>query len=250
MKKRLVLLLVFMGCAAPVARAIVEIEGYYWFMTPSGTAAVGIDGLAGTAVDLQGDLGYGSQVGVPGARLIFGDMFQVGAEYFRFSMSAENNIHRVIKFSDREYPVDADVKSRLESTFLRGFVRLNFGSDMVHGGFLVGGQYMAFNAQASSTLVGSTERGVQTGMPIVGAFLEVSPIPILNLRGSVTGFKWDFGNITAKFIELEGSALLRFDPFFAGAGWRYLQAQGTYAQYPVDVDIRLSGPVVFAGLKW
>ena len=250
MKKWMALLSLLMVYAVPAARAMLEIEGYYWFMKPSGTASVGIEGLAGTEVDLRSDLGYGSQVGVPGARLILGDLFQVGAEYFRFNMSAENRIQRVIKFNDLEYPVDADVATRLESTFLRGFFRLNFGADSVHGGLLAGGQYMAFNVRASSSLVGSTEKDVQTGMPIVGAFLEVTPAPFVSLRGSVTGFKWDFGNITAKFIELEGSALLRLDPFFAGAGWRYLQAQGTYDQYPVDVDIRLSGPVVFAGLRW
>lgn len=244
------LLLVLLVCAAPAARAIVEIEGYYWFMQPSGTAAVGLEGLAGTEVDLRDDFGYGSQVGVPGARLILGDLFQVGAEYFRFNMSAENNISRVIKFNELEYPVEADVATRLEATFLRGFVRLNAGSDIVHGGLLAGGQYMTFDARASSSLVGSTEKDVQTGMPLVGAFLEVAPAPFLDLRGSITGFKWDFGDITAKFIELEGSALLRIDPFYAGAGWRYLQAHGVYDQYPVDVDIRLSGPVVFAGLCW
>ena len=109
---------------------------------------------------------------------------------------------------------------------------------------------MAFDAKASSSLVGSTERNITTGMPIVGAFLEVAPVPFLGLRGSVSGFKWDFGEIEAKFIEIEGSAQLRIDPFFAGAGWRHMQVQGTFDKYPVDVDIKLSGPVAYVGLRW
>ena len=250
MKKWLAVLLLLVICAPPAAHALLDIEGYYWFMKPSGTAAIGLDGLAGTEVDLRNDFGYGGQVGVPGARLILGDLFQVGAEYFRINMSAENTIQRVVKFQDLEYPVNADVATSLESTFLRGFARLNLGPDTVHGGLMIGGQYMSFDAQASSSLVGSTEQKIQTGMPLVGAFLEVNPLPILGLRGSITGSKWDFGDINARFLDAEITALLRYELLFAGGGWRYIEVKGSYAQYPVDVDIKLSGPMIFAGVQW
>jgi len=250
MKKALVLLLLLAAAAPPAARALLDIEGYYWFMQPSGSAAIGVDGLAGTKVDLQDDLGYGGREGVPGARLILGSLFQVGAEYFRINMSAQHTISRVIRFHELEYPVNADVATRLDADFVRGFARLNLGPETVHGGLMIGGQYMDFNARASSSLVGSTAKDLQTGMPLLGAFLEVNPASFLQLRGAVTGSKWDFGNINARFVDAELTALLRYEFLFAGGGWRYIQAKGTYDQVPLDVDLKLSGPVIYAGVQW
>jgi len=250
MKKLLLLITALCILASLPAHAWIEVEASYWFMKPSGNLDVGIDGLEGTTVDLGNDLGYGSRVGIPDVRIILGKYIEFGAEFFQFSMSANSTIHRDIQFHDLDFPIDADVSSSLDATFARGFVRLNLGTDVIHGGILGGGQYMDFSAKASSSLIGATEKDAKTGMPYVGAFLEVSPVEWFALRGSVCGFKWDFSDITARFIDVEVDALLTLDWFYAGAGYRYITINGEDNTYPVTADLKLSGPVVYAGLRW
>ncbi len=231
-------------------RAGLELEGSWWFMRPSGTLALGVDGLAGTQVDLEKDLGYGRRLGVPDVRVVFGKYVEFGAEYFQFDMSAQNTISREIRFYDRVYPVQADVTTQLDATFIRGFARLNIGPEEVHGGVFAGGQYMDFSAKASSSLVGATEKKVQTGMPYYGAFLEISPVEWLAIRGSICGSKWDFGGVTASFLDAELGALLKLDWFYAGGGWRHIAIEGDYSATPVTADLKLSGPTVFLGVRW
>lgn len=219
-------------------------------MKPSGELALGIDGLAGTTVDLEKDLGYGSRVGVPDVRVILGKYVEFGAEFFQFNLSAQNTITREVRFHDRVYPVNADVATSLDATFIRGFARLNIGPEEIHGGIFGGGQYMDFATKASSSLVGAAEKQLQTGMPYVGVFLEISPLEWLALRGSICGSKWDFGGVTARFLDMEVGAMLKLDWFYAGGGWRHIAIDGDYSSTPVTADLKLSGPMVFAGVRW
>ena len=250
MKKLSLLLMLLVALVAVPAHAWLEVEGSYWFMQPSGDLSIGIDGLQGTTVDLEHDLGYSGRVGTPDVRIIVGKYVEVGAEFFKFNMSADNTIHREVRFHDLVFPVDADVSTKLDATFARGFVRLNLGTEAIHGGILGGGQYMDFSTKASSSLVGSTEKDVKAGMPYVGAFLELSPVEWLGLRGSVCGFKWDFGEVTAKFIDAEVGAMLKLDWFFAGGGYRHISVDGDDNTYPVTANLKFSGPTIFAGVHW
>lgn len=250
MKKLLLLAALPLLLAATPARAWLELEGSWWFMQPSGKLALGIDGLAGTTVDVQDDLGYGKRAGVPDVRVVLGKYVEFGAEYFQFSLSAQNTVNREVRFHDMVYPVNADVASSLDATFVRGFARINIGPEEIHGGILAGGQYMNFAAKASSSLVGSTEKEVQTGMPYIGAFLELAPLDWLAIRGSICGFKWDFGDVNARFIDAELGVLLKLDWFYAGGGWRHIAIDGDYNSGPITADLKLSGPTVFAGVRF
>ena len=250
MKNILVAVTLLLSLVVTPVHAWLELEGSWWFMQPSGDLALGLDGLAGTTLDIQNDLGYGSRVGVPDVRVVLGKYVEFGAEFFQFSMSAQNTINREVRFHEVVYPVNADVSTRLDATFVRGFARINIGPQEIHGGVLGGGQYMDFAAKASSSLIGSTEKEVQTGMPYVGAFLEISPVEWLAVRGSICGFKGDFGQINARFIDAELSALFKLDWFYAGGGWRHIAIDGEYSSAPVAADLKLSGPMVFAGVRW
>lgn len=250
MKKISLVAAAVLALTAAPAHAWLEVEGSWWFMSPSGSLALGIDGLEGTKVDLQDDLGYSGRIGVPDVKVILGKYVEFGAEYFAFNTSAQNTINREVRFNDIVYPVNADVSTSLDATFIRGFVRLNIGPEWLHGGVYGGGQYMAFDAKASSSLVGSTEHDVKAGMPYVGAFLESAPLDWLTLRGSVCGFKWNFDPVDVQFVDVELSALLTFDWFFAGGGYRYIAVDGKDTDYPLTADLKLAGPIVYAGVKF
>ncbi len=250
MNKFMVAAVALLALTAAPAHAWLEVEGSWWFMKPSGNLALGIDGLEGTTVDVQNDLGYGSRIGVPDAKVIIGKYVEFGAEFFQFNMSADNTINRDVRFHDRVFPISADVHTSLEATFVRGFARINVGPDWLHGGVFGGGQYMNFNAKASSSAVGSTEKDVKAGMPYVGGFLEGAPLDWLTLRGSVCGFNWGFGDIDARFLDVEVSALLTLDWFYAGGGYRYITIHGEDTTYPITADLKLSGPLVYVGVRW
>jgi hypothetical protein len=239
----------FVMAAAP-AQAWLEVEGSWWFMKPSGKLALGVNGLEGTSADLQSDLGYGSRIGVPDVKVILGKYVEFGAEYFAFNVSAQNTISRDVRFNDVVYPLNADVATSLDATFVRGFARLNVGPEWLNGGVYGGGQYMAFNAKAASSLVGSTESDVKAGMPYVGGFLEAAPFDWLALRGSACGFKWTFQQVDVKFLDVELSALLTLDWFYAGGGYRYISINGVETDYPITADLKLAGPVVYVGVRW
>ena len=235
MKKLLLAVAASFAFTAAPAHAWLDVEGSWWFMKPSGNVAVGINGIEGTTLDV---------------RIIVGKYVEIGAEFFQFSMSADNIVQRTVNFQNLVFPVDADVSSQLDATFVRGFVRCNVGPDIIHGGVLAGGQYMDFSAKAASPLFGSGEEDAKAGMPYVGAFLESSPVQWLTLRGSICGFHGSYGDISAKFLDTELSVMLNLDWFYAGGGYRYISVTGTDNSYPITADLTLSGPTVFAGVRW
>lgn len=233
--------------AALSARAS-EIEGYYWYMEPSGNGSVGIDGLEGTKVDLKNDLGYGDSEGVFGANVALGSSHQLALSYMAFNLSAENHVDRQIKFGDETFHADANVASSLDATLVRGAYRFQTGSDEVKGGFLLGAQYVDAKVEASAKDIGSDSENATVGLPVVGAFLRITPAPVLVLRGSVAYGKWDWDDISATFVDAEGSVALNLDPFYAGVGYRHIGIDGEDKSIPLKIDVTFSGPVAYVGL--
>lgn len=227
-----------------------EVELSYWYMAPEGEGSVGVDGLEGTKVDLEDDLGYGDEEGVFGARVVLGSMHQLEIAYMAFNISAENQIDREVRFGDEVFHAQADVSSELDATFIRGAYRFQAGSDAVQGGFLLGAQYVDLTADASAEGIGDASEDAQVGMPVGGLFLRIQPIPALLLRGSLTGGSWEWDDVSATFIDVEVSAAVFLDPFYAGVGYRNLSIDGEEDTIPLDIDLTFAGPTAFVGLAF
>jgi len=250
MKRTLIPLVVWLA-AAPPARALLEVEGYYWLMFPSGDAQVSSGAFEGTRVDLEDDFGYDDGEDVFGVRAVVGNMHQIGIDAFFLDVSADNRVDRPIQFSNLLFPSGFDVSSELEATFVRGFYRLNVGSDTVRGGLTLGGQYITFDAEASSPLVGSASESAEAGTPIVGGQIALRPLEYVYLRASVVGFDWDFGDIEAFFLDFDVSATAVIPPgFMVGAGFRLIDVDGEFDDEDIELDATLSGPIFFAGFEW
>lgn len=251
MKRLLVFVLLAAG-SVPVAQAAnFQARAYYWLMTPKGDATIGSGDLEGTTADLEDDLGYDSAEDVIGFRAALGDMHQLGVDFFQLDLSAENKIDKTIRFSDVVFPVTDQVESELDATLIRGFYRMNVGSEKVRGGFLLGGQYIDFDAKASSPSVGSASEKATAGSPVFGVHLNARPIPQVEVGGSIVGADWDFGSIDVTFFDLEVGATVVLEPgFLGGVGYRYVSIEGSYEDDPIDVDVTLSGPIIFAGFQW
>jgi hypothetical protein len=234
--------------AAP-ARAS-EVEVYYWHLTPEGEGSVGIDGLEGTKVDLEDDLGYGDPEASFGANVVLGSMHQLAISYLSLELSADNEIDREVRFGDEVFRATSDVSSELDATLLRAAYQLQVGSDTVRGGFLIGAQYVDLSASASATGIGEESEDADAGLLVVGGFLRLQPIPALVLRASLVGGTWDMDDVSADILDGEVSASFVLDPFFMGIGYRHIAIDGEDNSVPLDFDLTFSGPTAYAGLTF
>jgi hypothetical protein len=220
-------------------------------MTPQGEASVGIDGLRGTKADLESDFGYDDAENVPGLRFIVGKTHQFGFSGFRVEASADHVIDRTLYFLDKEFRINERVYTAFDITVLQAFYRLDLGPEVFHGGFLAGGEYIAAEASAASARLGQAKADLETGMVLLGAFGEANPFPFLRMRGTLMGGAFDVGDIAARYLDFEFSALTILPPgIHLGAGYRYIAIDAEDTQFPLEIDLAFRGPFLFAGFEW
>jgi len=247
-----VILAIIIGLAMvqPVA-AQIEVEGFMWLVTPEGEAALGLDGVTGTSVDLETDFGYTDAEIAPGARVLLGDTHQLGFAAFKFGASADSTIEKEISFGDNLFQINEAVSSSFDLTVLQVYYRLNLGPDAFHGGLLAGGEYIGIEAEASSPRLGSASVDANAGMFLVGAFAESELLPFLKLRASGMGGAFEISDIEADYLDLEIAVLAQFPPGIQiGAGYRYIDVSAKDKDHPLDIDLSFKGPAVFAGFAW
>jgi hypothetical protein len=250
MRKIVVICVVWMFCAVP-AWALVEIEGFFWLMTPEGQASVGIDGLEGTKIDLENDFGYGDMETVPGFRFIIGNTHQLGLSIFKLDASASNTLDRTIHFGDEEFTINENISSSIEMTVMQGLYRFNIGPETFHGGLMIGGEYFAIEVKAASGTSGSAKADADFGMLFFGGFVESDPFSFLRLRASLLGGAWEIGDVEADYLELEVSVLAKIPPlFYIGAGYRQIIIDAKDKSLPLEVDLTFKGPTLFIGFEW
>ncbi len=251
MKKRLIAaLFIGVGLCTP-AWAMFEVEGFLWLMTPGGDASVGIDGLQGTKVDLETDLGYDETESVPGLRFIAGKMHQFGFSGFQISASAENTIDRTFFFMDKEFRFNERVSTSFDVTVLQAYYRLNLGPEVFHGGLIAGGEYITAEATAASARMGQARADLETGMFLLGAFAETDPVPFLRLRASLMGGTFDISDIKARYLDFEFAAFAQFSPgFHVGGGYRYIDLDAEDTQVPLEINLAFKGPFLLVGFEW
>jgi hypothetical protein len=253
MRKALILLTLFALACLPAQRAsaLLEVEAYFWYMLPDGTIAVGSGGRSGTTLDLETDLGYADYEGVPGLTVVVGDRHQVGLNYFSMELSSSDRVRQDSRFGPLTFPGGSKVSSDFEAEFARGFYRYDMGSSFARGGLIAGGQYMDFSARLSSASAGQTTEEMTAVIPIVGVYFVGHPLPFFGFRGSAVGSRWDIGDVEAAFMDIEFGAELTFlGGFFAAGGYRYVTIDATYDEDNSDVDVALSGPMVYVGFEW
>jgi hypothetical protein len=238
-------------CLTIPAWAVVEVEGFFWLMTPQGEASLGIDGLQGTKVDLKNDFGYDDTENVPGFRFVFGNTHQGVLSAFQLGASAENTINRTIRFGQNDFHINEHVSSAFDLTILQGFYRFNIGPDSFHGGLLAGAEYISISAEASSPRLGKARGDVDTGMILIGAFAESNPLSYLRIRGTLMAGTFDIGDVKATYLDMEFAALAIIPPgFHAGVGYRYIGVDAEDTNLPVEIDLSFSGPTLFVGFEW
>ena len=233
------------------AWAAIEVEGFVWFMTLDGEASLGVDGLRGTKLDLENDLGYDDLESVPGLRFVFGERHQGVFSAFKLGASAENTIDRTIHFGQNQFHINERVSSSVDLTVFQGYYRLNIGPDSFHGGLLAGAEYIGISAEASSPRLGKAQGDVDTAMILLGGFAESNPASFLRIRGTLMAGTFDIGDVSATYLDFELAALAVIPPgLHAGLGYRYISVDAEDTKLPVEIDLSFSGPFLFVGFEW
>lgn len=249
--KKIIAIWVCWACLTVPAWASIEVEGFVWFMTPEGEASLGVDGLQGTKVDLENDLGYDEVESVPGLRCVFGDRHQGVFSAFKLEASAENTINRPFRFGNNRFHINERISSSVDLTVLQGYYRFNIGPDSFHGGLLAGAEYIGISAEASSPRLGKAQGDVDTAMILLGGFAEGNPTSFLRVRGALMAGTFDIGDVSATYLDLD-LAVLAIIPagFHAGLGYRYIRVDAEDTKLPVEIDLSFSGPILFVGFEW
>lgn len=228
-----------------------EVEGTLWFIIPEGELSVGIDGLQGTSVDLEADLGYDEVESVPALRFIMGETHQLGFSGFKIEASAQNIVNKTIYYYDEAFQVNEEVFSSFDITTIQIFYRYNIGPEIFHGGILAGGEYFTADASAYTTSQDKATVSLDTGMFLLGAFAETNPLPFLRMRAALMGGAFDVGDVEARYLDFEFSALAKIPPgFHLGAGYRYIGIDAEDSRFPLEIDLAFKGPFIFAGFEW
>ncbi len=233
------------------AWAGIEVEGFVWLMSPEGEASLGADGLQGTQVDLENDLGYEDVETVPGFRCVFGERHQGVFSAFVLEASAQNTIDRLIRFGENQFRINERISSSIDITVIQGYYRFNIGTDIFHGGFLAGAEYIGISAEVSSARLGKAQGDVDTAMILLGGFAESNPVRFLRIRGTLMAGTFDIGDVAATYFDFELAAMAVIPGGFrAGLGYRYIAVDAEDTKLPVEIDLSFSGPILFLGFEW
>ncbi|MCS6771438.1 MAG: hypothetical protein NZ740_05365 [Kiritimatiellae bacterium] len=229
---------------------VLELGARYWQMKPSGSAAVGVDGLEGTEIDIQDDLGYGQEEKVIGFDAKVGSGVELAVSHLALDLKARNRIERQIRFSDRTYRASADVESSLEAALWRLAFRFTTGGYGFRGGLQAGAQYVELEAALSARGYGSASEDANAALPVIGALLQFEPAPFFRLDAGIAGGAWDFGEINVTFWDAEANALILLRPFFVGAGYRQISIDGDETSIPLEADLTFKGFQILGGLAF
>ena len=240
------------GCTAAPLQVPAQFrgEGFYWWAAVEGDAAVGVDGVTGTDIDFDDDLGYGDHEGVPGATLVGGETHQFGATFYQINVSAHNEIDRTLRFSDLVFRVNTSVESELDAVLVRGFYRWMPGTEQLRGGVVLGGQYIDLSAEASAAGIGRASAKVTWGMPVVGVAVDARPTDWLALRAGAMGIQWTIDDVEIAYFDLDASFAVSLGPLYAGLGYRYITIDGKDPDEPIEADLAFSGPTLILGVTW
>lgn len=231
-----------------ISDAAIEGELSLWYLTPDGTGAAG---TGGTSLDLERDLGYGGDEQVLSLTAVIGGFHQLGINYFRLDMSENARAVRTFTFDGLEFPQDVALHSTLESTFLRGFYRMNIGNTLARGGIEAGLQYLDLEAGIEADNIGFSRASAEAVIPYIGGYFRAHPLPFLGFRCSLMGSQWDIADVEATWLDMEvGAELTVFSSFFLSGGYRQITMDASYDPEDLDIDLTFSGPFVLVGMEW
>jgi hypothetical protein len=247
MKTKLFVALGAIALGTAADAQMLDLGARYWQMKPSGAASIGSDGIEGTQIDIEDDLGYGRKENILGFDASLGSGSEIAVSYLSLDLAAQNRIDRTVRFGDTLYRANADVSSALEAELLRVAYRYQLGSYGFRGGFLLGVQWVEFRATASAPGFGEAQEKAEAALPVIGAILRFDPAPVVRIDLAIAGGAWDFDQTSVAFWDAEANLRVNLHPLFIGIGYRHIAIDGDDSGIPLEADLTFKGPQIIGG---
>jgi len=227
-----VCLVALLGVAMPSQAFEACLRGDYWFPELSGDLRVDAEGITGTSLDLESDLGLDDEsYPVVGAFVGLGNHHLRG-RYYNADYSGTRILTEDITFNGETYAADERITSSLEYDvydFMYQYDLLDF--ENVLAGFTLGivGRVEVFDGDVEirSETVDKVERESFTAaVPMVGLSLHIGLLADwLEGRVLATGMSYSDGTL------FDGQAEVSFTPF------PFMDIHGGYRFLAMDVDV-------------
>ncbi|MCE9582630.1 MAG: hypothetical protein K8T20_09075 [Planctomycetes bacterium] len=241
----------------------IELEGRYWFGALKGDLSADTGDVTGTGIDFPGNLGLNSpsQPMIEGVARLKVSKFMIRASYFQASFSKSTRLDETITFQGVDYTVGTDIKSR--ATIRVGALDimallLDAGHADKIGlrvGIGIGGRYLGFYGSIRETFSGQAESASGTGIiPVISATASLGFLNIFSINLDVAGMKVpknQYLQVRGTFIDAAAEIRIYLAKFvYVAGGYRFLMLKALYHDGDVELDSRLTGFYVGAGISF
>jgi outer membrane protein len=202
----------------------------YWIPTFNGDLRVDKDGVAGTDINLQNDLGIGNE-NIPGVEAFFGiGNHEISLSYSQVDLSGAQNINKNIVFDGKTYNANAYVESELKTSMIDleyQYKLLNFKNILAGLSIGIIGKVKYFDGEVrmNSSATGNNEENIHVPIPMIGLGAKIGLLAnILEARAKFAGMGYS-GN-----YFYDGMADLSVTPF------PFLNIFGGYRAMSLKID--------------
>jgi hypothetical protein len=222
--------LAVIGMAMPAQAFEIGIRGYYWFPSFSGNVKVDAEGLTGTNIDLENDLGMDEESYPVVEAFIGAGNHHLSAAYFKADYSGTATLTRDINFNGITFPVGALTASSLEYDaydVMYWYDIIDLENFLAGGSLGIVGRVEVFDGDISIQTTGLAEKvGFTAPIPQLGLNFHVGVLAdILELRLLGTGMAIGGGTV------FDGLAELSLTPI------PFIDIHGGYRTFIIDADI-------------
>jgi len=246
--KRVFLGTIYIACVILIASSThafeVGVRGYYWFPVLKGDISVEGNGVSGTDLDLDDDLGVGDEFyPIVEAFLGLGD-HHVSLSYYHADYSGTKDLTKAITFNGKAFAQNQRVSTSLEhdvSDLMYQYDLLDL--ENILAGFSLGivGRVKLIDGRIQVKSGTQDEKEDFTeAIPMLGANLHIGILAdIVEARVLATGIRYGDGTV------FDGLAEISYTPF------PFLDIHGGYRAFFIDLDVddvdlnyNTSGPYV------
>lgn len=233
-----------MVLASPSHAFEVGVRGYYWFPVLKGDISVEGNGVSGTDLDLDDDLGVDDEF-YPIVEAFLGyDDHHVSLSYYHADYSGTKDLTKAITFNGKTFAQNLRIDTSLEYDVYDLMYQYDLlDLENILAGFSLGivGRVKLIDGHTQIKSATQTEREDFTGpVPMLGANFHLGILAdLLEARVLATGIGYGDGTI------FDGQAEISYTPF------PFLDVHGGYRAFFIDVDMdevdvnyNTSGPYV------
>jgi hypothetical protein len=237
-----------------------ELRAGAFFSTSSSDLRVDSTTLGlGTTINLEDDLGLESDdttARVDGVFRFGSQQRQrIDATYFGLSREAQRIIDREIQFGDRVFPINADIRAKLDlNIFKLDYTYMFYQSDTAEVGASIGIFGVDQSASLSEVSLGGVESGdVTFPLPTLGLRGDIGLWPRITLRASGDVFFIEVGDYSGELYDL--LVALEYDVFEhvgVGLGYNYadLGVSANRDAGEIDLDVAYDGALAYVKLAF